>query len=341
MEWEWTRREERLGPPAPSETAPAGAGIRAGANSCIKLSLMLSGADVQFFAAIARSPSLAAAARALDVTPSAVTQRLRELERRVGVRLVERSGRRITLTDEGELLAARGQSIADDLASLGETLAARRGVVAGRLRVLAPLGFGRRHVAPAASRFCADHAEVRLELLLSDRLGRVPETSWDVAVHIGELRDSSLVAQRLAPNERFACASPEFVARHGTPADPGALRSLPCIALRENDEDVTLWRFARADTSAVTQVRIEPRLASNDGDVVRRWAIDGHGVIVRSEWSVARDLRAGRLVRLLEDYRLPSADIVAFVGPRHGRSARTTRFVEYLRAALTPVPWRG
>lgn len=301
---------------------------------------MISTADIQFFAAVARSPSLAAAARHLDVTPSAVTQRLREMERRIGVRLVERSGRRITLTDEGELLAARGQAIADDLASLGEVLAARRGVVAGRLRVLAPLGFGRRYVAPAASRFCADHAEVRLELSLTDRLGRVPETSWDVAVHIGELRDSSLVAQRLAPNERYVCASPNFVARHGEPADPAALRGLPCIALRENDEDVTLWRFTRADSGAVSQVRIEPRLASNDGDVVRRWAIAGHGIIVRSEWSVARDLRAGRLVRLLPDYRVPPADVVAFVGPHRGRSARTTRFVEYLRAALTPVPWR-
>src|SRR5215218_8584814 len=124
---------------------------------------MLSTADLHFFATVARSNSLAAAARELGVTPSAVTQRLQELERRIGVRLVERSGRRLTLTDEGELLAARGQAIADDLASLSEVLAARRGVVAGRLRVLAPLGFGRRYVAPVAGRFCAEHPEVQLE----------------------------------------------------------------------------------------------------------------------------------------------------------------------------------
>ena len=300
---------------------------------------MLTSADLHFFATVARSASLAAAARELDVTPSAVTQRLQELERRVGVRLVERTGRRITLTDEGELLAARGGAIADELASLAETLTERRGVVAGRLRVLAPLGFGRRWVAPIAGRFCAEHPAVRLELVLSDRLGRSPETSWDVAIHIGELRDSSLVVQRLAPNDRFVCAAPSLVARLGAPATPEDLRALPCIALRENDEDVTLWRFARADGSTV-QVRIEPRLASNDGDVVQRWAVDGHGVIVRSEWSVARDLRAGRLVRLLADHRLPSADVVALVGARQGRSARTVRFVQYLRSALTPAPWR-
>ena len=114
---------------------------------------------------------------------------------------------------------------------------------------------------------------------------------------------------------------------------------MSCIALRENDEDVTLWRFARG-TGAPTQVRIEPRLSSNDGDVVREWAVAGHGVIARSEWSVADDVRAGRLVRLLTDWSMPSADVVAFVGPRRGRSARTTRFVEHLRAAMTPVPWR-
>jgi len=300
---------------------------------------MLTTSDLHFFAAIARADTLAAAARSLGVTPPAVTQRLQELERRLGVRLAERSGRRLTLTAEGELLAARGGAIADDLAGLAETLAARRGAVAGHLRVLAPLGFGRAHVAPVAGRFCADHPEVTLDLVLSDRLGRVPETSWDVAVHIGELRDTSLLAQRLAPNDRVLCASPEFVARHGAPDAPGDLRDLPCIALRENDEDVTLWRFTDAH-GATASVRVEPRLASNDGEVVREWAVAGRGVIVRSEWSVGADVQAGRLVRLLPEWRLPAADVVAFVGPRRGRSARTGRFVEYLREALTPAPWR-
>jgi DNA-binding transcriptional LysR family regulator len=301
---------------------------------------MLSTADLHFFATVARSASLAAAARELDVTPPAVTQRLQDIERRIGVRLVERSGRRITLTDEGELLATRGQAISDDLAALNELLATRRGVVAGHLRVIAPLGFGRQHVAPLAGRFLDEHTELTLDLTLSDRLGRVPETSWDVAVHIGELRESSLVAQRIAPNERFVVAAPSFIARHGTPETPQELRDFQCIALRENDEDVTLWRFTNS-ANAVVQLRIEPRLSSNDGDVVRDWALAGLGIIVRSEWSVADDLRAGRLVRLLGDYRLPSADIVAFVGARKGRSARTSRFVAHLRETLNPPPWRS
>lgn len=300
---------------------------------------MLTTADIEFFGVLSRSQSLAAAARELDVTPSAVTQRLQELERRVGVRLVERSGRRIALTDEGELLASRGRVISDEMAALSETLSARSGEVAGHLRVVAPFGFGRRYVAPLAARFLAEHPSVTIDLTLSDKLGRVPDTSWDVAVHIGELRETALAAQKLAPNDRILCASPAYVKRYGEPITPKQLLDFRCIALRENDEDVTLWRFSKSGSTAV-QVRIEPVLASNDGDVVREWALAGHGIIMRSEWSIADDLRARRLVRLLDDYRLPAADVVAFVGPRKGRSARTSRFMRALRDSLTPTPWR-
>ena len=299
---------------------------------------MLTPRDIEFFAVLARSPSLAAAARTLDVSVSAVSQRLQQLESRLGVTLAVRSSRQLALTEEGQLLAVRGQSIGDELAALAEEISNRRGVVSGHLRVVAPLGFGRRFVAPVAGEFCAEHPGVTLELTLSDRLGRTPEGAWDVAVHIGQLHDSALVVQRLAPNERLLCASPAFVARHGTPEAPARLQDFDCIALRENDEDVTLWRFTDAD-GVTAAVRIEPRLASNDGDVVRQWALDGHGIIARSEWSVAEDLRAGRLARLLPDYELPSADIVALLGSRHGRSARTSAFVQRLRESLQPPPW--
>lgn len=299
---------------------------------------MLHASDLTFFATIARTPSLAAAARQLDVTPSAVTQRLQELERRLGVQLLERRGRRPTLTAEGELLATRGQVIGDELEALAEALAARRGVVAGHLRVLAPFGFGRRYVAPLAADFCRMHPDVTLDLSLSESLTRVPEHGWDVAIHIGSEPHHSLRAEVLAPNARVVCAAPSYIATHGTPTSPDALRTARCIALRENDEDVTLWRFTDR-AGRTTQVRITPTLASNDGDIVREWALAGDGVIVRSAWSVHDDLEAGRLVRLLPENVLPRADVVAFVGPRRGRSARTTAFVAALRVALAPVPW--
>ncbi|KMO25391.1 LysR family transcriptional regulator [Methylobacterium indicum] len=302
---------------------------------------MLATDDLRFFLAVAEAPSLAAASRALDVSPPAVTQRLRALEERLGTHLVDRAGRHLALTGEGELLAERGRAILDALGELDEALAARRGQVVGHLRVVAPLGFGRRHVAPVAAAFQAAHPEVAIDLTLSDRLGGVPEGTFDLAVHVGEIAGAApgLIARRLAPNARIVCAAPAYLAARGEPSVPDDLRRHACIALRENDEDVTLWRFARDGREA--RVRIEPRLASNDGEVVRGWALAGRGVILRSEWDVADDLRAGRLVRLLQDFAAPEAPVVALIGARRrARAARTRRFLDALAAALDPAPWR-
>lgn len=299
---------------------------------------MLTSHDLLFFATIARAPTLAAAARQLDVTASAVTQRLQELERRLGMRLVHRSGRRIALTDEGALLADGGAPIIQSLGVLADEVQARRGIVAGRLRVVAPLGFGRAHVARLADQFAVRHPALSVDLDLTDRLGGIPASAWDVAIHIGVLRDSSLIGLRLAPNARILAAAPELVRRHGLPTTPADLRRMPCLAIRENEEDTTLWRFQTPE--APVTVRVEPVRASNDGEVVRQWALAGAGVMVRSEWSVAGDLAAGRLVQLLPDYPLPSADIMALVPSRTGRSARSAEFVKFLRAEMAVVPWR-
>ncbi|WP_342708566.1 LysR substrate-binding domain-containing protein [Bradyrhizobium sp. B124] len=304
---------------------------------------MVSTDDIRFFLAIAAARSLAAAARALDVTPSAVSQRLQSLEQRLGVQLVSRSARRLTLTDEGELLVLRGSALLDEATELTEALQARRGTIAGHLKILAPLGFGRRYIAPIVAAFRSRHPDVSVELELSDRPGRAAAGAWDVMIHIGALKDSTLRLQRLAPNERFLCASPAYLKRRGTPASPQELRGHDCIALRENEEDVTLWRFSRRRAPAEPDViRIEPMLSSNDGEVVKAWALADHGLIVRSEWDVAEDLAGGRLVRVLPSFRLPPADIVALLNPgRSGRARRTQAFVEHLRDALSPPPWRS
>lgn len=302
---------------------------------------MVNSDDLHFFAAIARARSLAAAARELNVSPPAVSQRLRALEERLGVQLAIRSGRQLTLTDEGDLLAERGAALLDSLAALDDALAERRGHVSGHLRIVAPLGFGRRHVAPVVARFRGAHPQVRASLQLSDRLGRLPLDSWDVAIHVGEGRDiaPSLSQRLLAPNRRLLCAAPAYLSRHPPPAHPGDLGRHVCIALREDDEDVTLWRFQRGGVEA--RFRIEPELASNDGEVVHAWALAGLGVIIRSEWDVADDIRAGRLVPLLEDFTLPDAPVLALFGSRRqSRAGRTGLFVEALAAHLRPPPWR-
>jgi len=301
---------------------------------------MISTDDLRFFVTLAASSSLAAAARALNVTPPAVTQRLRLMEERLGLHLVDRSGRRMVLTDEGDHLAGHGRRILDEIGELADTLAARRAVVSGHLRVVAPLGFGRRYVAPAAAQFRTLHPEVTLSLMLFDRPAQLAEDAWDLMLYVGQLRNSSLITQSLAPNERFLCAAPEYLSRAGIPLRPVDLLKHNCIALRENDEDVTLWRFHPAQRGKTVRIRIEPTLSSNDGEVTHAWALAGAGVIMRSEWDVAEDLRAGRLVRVLHDWRLPPADILALLGARHGRSARTARFLDLLHTMLTPVPWR-
>ena len=299
---------------------------------------MLSSDDLLFFLALAAANSLADAARKLDVTPSAVTQRLAGLEHRLGIRLVDRSGRRMALTDEGELLVERARGICADLGGLADALASRRGQVAGHLRVLAPLGFGQRYVAPAMARFRRQCPEVTATLTLSDRPGSLAEHTWDVLVHIGELRDSALVMHRLARNRRVLCAAPSYLKRRGTPVHPDALHDHDCIALRENDEDVTLWRLRHHDGTQAT-VRIDPVLACNDGGAARHWALAGMGILVRSEWDVAGLLRQGRLVELLPDWRLPDADIVALVASRQARSARTEHFLRHLHELGDHAPW--
>ena len=215
---------------------------------------MLSLDDLRFFSAVASAKSLAATARALDVTPPAVSQRLAGLERKMGVRLIERERNGIRLTDEGDLVAARARAILQELEDLESEVAARRDELSGPLRVAAPLGFGRRYLGPLISRFHEDHPGVSVDLALSDR---PPEANAriDIAVHIGELRDTSAILVKLAPNDRIVCASPDYLARAGTPTELHDLQRLDCLALRENDEDSTLWRFTRGDQHLSVRVR--------------------------------------------------------------------------------------
>ncbi len=300
---------------------------------------MISTDDLRFFAIVAESTSLAAAARALDVSPPAVTQRLRLLEERIGVRLIDRSTRHLTLTDEGELVSTRGRGLIAEVDDLAETLASRRGTVTGHLRIAAPFGFGRRFVAPAAAHFHKRYPETSVGLDLFDNPISEKTESWDVIVHVGELIDSAMQMRVLARNDRILCASPDYLARRGAPDSPKDLQHHACAALRENSQDATHWRFYH-ESFGTESVRIHPAMSSNDGAIVRNWALAGLAVVVRSEWDVAEDLQAGRLVRLLPEWSPPAADVVALLGSRHGRAARTTHFLQFLQEILSPTPWR-
>jgi len=301
---------------------------------------MLSTEDLRFFCTLASQPSLSATARLLDVTPSSVTQRLQAIEDKLRLKLADRQGRGIALTEQGQLLAERAQAILADVEALQFTLHEQRDELVGRLRVLAPMGFGSAHIAPLAARFRALHPALAFELELSDRPNQRLHEGWDVVVHIGALRDSSLRQLVLARNRRYLCAAPAYLARHGSPRTLEELAGHACLALRENEEDATRWKLLPPGASQYRTVRIEPPLASNDGRVIKQWALEGHGIMLRSEWDVAGELRSGVLQRVLPDHTLPEADIVALL-PAHAqqRPLRTRRFVDFLKQEMASPPW--
>ncbi|NUU04651.1 LysR family transcriptional regulator [Herbaspirillum robiniae] len=300
---------------------------------------MADSGDIRFLLAIRDGGSLLVAARKLGVTPSAVTQRLQQLEKKLSVRLIDRTARRLRLTPEGELLCQRGGDLVQQFDALFDELRHHSAELVGTLKVNAPLGFGRRHLASVVADFQQANPDIDIALTLSDQPLAETIDRFDVVVHIGELQISNLVGHAVAPNARFVCASPAFVKRHGMPASPDDLARLPCIVLRENNEDVSLWHFSRGQTSR--SVRVSSKLSCNDGDVIRQWARAGRGVILRSEWDVAEDLAAGKLVRLLPAWKTPDANVVALTHNRAGLPARIRHFTQYLQERFRPSPpWR-
>jgi DNA-binding transcriptional LysR family regulator len=304
--------------------------------------------DPHFFVMLVKEKSMAAAARQLGVTPPAVTQRLQQLEARIGVRLLDRTTRRISLTDEGELYFERAAQLATDYDEMIETLRSRRSLVRGRLRVHATLGFGRQYIAPALTRFHSLYPELEIALTLSDRRVTLDAESVDMIIHIGELPDSSHVAIPLAPNNRILCASPAYLKKRSVPLTPEDLNEHDCVMLRQNEEDVTMWRFTpeqirvrNKDNKEEVAVRIRPILSSNDGDVVRQWALAGKGIMLRSEWDAMAYINSGKLIRLLPNWSLPSANIAILVGEHKRMSARVRLFADLLTAQFKPKPpWR-
>lgn len=284
--------------------------------------------DLSFFVLLAKCATLARAAQELGVTPPTVSKRLAALERRLGVRLMNRTTRRISLTAEGEAYLAEGARLLDELNILEQTVAGARAIPRGLLRVHATLGFGRRHIVPAISRFIQAHPEVEIQLQLSDRPVNLVEQGFDVALRFGEAPDSRLTARTVAFNRRLLCASPQYLQEAGEPARPSELQSHDCIIIRESDETYGTWHLSSGTRTETVKVR--GRLSANDGESALAWALDGHGILLRSEWDAAPYLRSGRLRQVLQDWALPSANIMAVYPTRQNLSAKTRAFVDSL-----------
>jgi LysR family transcriptional activator of dmlA len=288
--------------------------------------------DLNLFTLVARHRNLAAAARDLGVTPPSISKRLAQLERRLGVRLLNRTTRRVSLTPEGELYLANGSRILDELAELEQLVTKSRAEPTGLLRVNASFGFGRSRISPAVSKFIERYPAIKIQLHLSDRPVNLQEEGFDLGIRFGDVPDARINARLLLRNRRIVCASPGYVEKHGLPAAPHDLTRHACLVLRENESAYGTWHFTRG--KKVETVKVDGPLSSNDGTAVLQWALDGRGIAVRSQWETEALVRDGKLVVLLNDWALPNADIHAIYLERHQLSAKLRTFVEFLGEEL-------
>lgn len=284
--------------------------------------------DLEFFTQLVKQGSLAALARELGVTPPAITARLAQLEKRLGVRLLNRTTRRLSVTHEGEIYLATGARLLEELQELEQAVSSSRGTPKGLLRVNATFGFGRRHIAPAIVEFARRYPEVEVQLELTDRSVNLADKAFDIGIWFGTVPDSRMVARKIVSNRRLLCASPSYVARAGVLQVPRDLQAHQCIVLRESDVAYGTWYLARGSKQETIKVR--GALSTNDGETGVLWALAGYGILMRSEWDLHEHLRAGRLTRVLADWALPPADVFAVYPKRANLSAKVSVFIDFL-----------
>jgi len=294
-------------------------------------------ADLGFFSTLASAGSLSAAAREMGITTPAVSKHLALMESRLGVPLVVRTTRRMSLTPEGELYLESARRILGEIDGMEELLGVSKATPKGLLRVNATLGFGRSHVAPLISRFVRKHPQVEVQLQLSVNPPPLTEDSFDVCVRFGAPPDSRVIARYIAPNRRLLCASPAYLAKHGVPKIPNDLTKHNCIGIRQGEEAYGVWRLTsgRGKSATTEAVKTRGNLTTNDGEIAVNWALEGHGVLMRAEWDIERYLRNGRLVHVLPQYHTPDADIHAVYPQRHQLAARVRAFVDFVALSLS------
>ncbi len=286
------------------------------------------------FVSVATKGSLTAAARAEGVAPAIIGRRLDTLEERLGVKLLVRTTRRLTLTHEGTAFLEDCQRVLADAANAEASVSAGGVKVSGHLRVTAPAGFGRRHVAPLVPLFGEIHSEVAVSLNLSDRLVDLTGEGYDCAVRVGDMPDSSLVSQRIGDNRRLCVATPAYLQRHGTPRHPSELAQHTCLTLSSEASQTRGWAFQlpREDGgTGVTHLRVAGRLDCSDGQVLHDWCLGGWGIAWRSTWEVEAEIASGQLVAVLEDFAAPPNGIYAVFPQRKHMPLRVRLWIDYLK----------
>lgn len=285
--------------------------------------------QIETFVAVAGKGSLSAAATLEGVAPAVIGRRIDALESRLGVKLLVRTTRRVTLTFEGSAFLEDCQRILNEMHNAEATVSAGGVKASGHLRLSAPAGFGRRHVAPLLPMFIESHPDVTVTLDLSDRLVDLVNEGFDCAIRLGELPDSSLVSLRLGENRRVCVASPDYVARHGRPESLDALASHNCLAFGSTANQQRGWTFAQ--NAKVVTIRVNGNMECTDGAVLHDWCLQGYGLAWRSWWEVGDDIRAGRLVTILDDFAAPPIGIHAVFAQRRHLPLRVRLFIDHLK----------
>jgi len=284
--------------------------------------------DLDIFLQVARRASFAAVAEARGMSAAFVSKRIRLLEADLGVRLLHRTTRRVTVSEEGERVYQWAQQIFEALQRMGDDLDAGQREPAGQLRIASSLGLGRRMVAPALSELAARYPRLDIRLDVHDRLVDLVAEGVDLDIRVGDQIAPNLIARRLARNWRVLCAAPGYLARRGTPKNLADLASHDCLVIKERDHPFGVWHLE--GPAGEESVRVTGALSSNHGEVVHQWCLDGRGIVLRSWWDVHDSLADGRLVQVLEGYR-QSADIWAvYTAPLAG-SAKVRVAVEFFR----------
>ncbi|MFK4298792.1 LysR family transcriptional activator of dmlA [Arthrobacter sp. GAS37] len=289
--------------------------------------------DLEFFEQISRSRSLTDAARSWGKSLPSVSKRLTQLESRLGVQLVRRSTRKLTLTPEGEQYAAGALSILQQKTDLEEGVAQKYGELQGRIAVHSTIGLGRIHIAPLLGEFVRKHPRVSVDLELSALPLNIAGTSFDIGIRVGSLEDSRLKSKRLVESRRIVCAAPHYLNSIGRPSTVAELEQHNCIILRQDSSDYALWRFGSEGREQ--RVRVNGNMISDDGEVVTGWCLQGLGLIMRSSWHVNPMLRQGLLQQVLKDVPTPAADIHAVYPAAVHTPRRVSEAIEFLRLGLT------
>lgn len=293
--------------------------------------------DLEIFVRVVATGSMSAAGRLLGLSPAVVSKRIKRLEERLGTRLLQRTTRQISLTEAGQGFYDRVLGVLAGVEEAENFASGRSGQVRGTLRISAPTSFGRVHVAPHLKSFMDAHPDITLNLILSDTFVDIVGEGFDLAIRIGELIDSSLVARKLAPVRRILCASSRYIEQHGMPETVDDLQHHRCLPAHNQEP----WKLE--GPSGTLSYRAEGRLVTNSSEVVREAVLGGMGIALRSTWDVGPDLKSGRLIQVLPEWEgLRSLAVSAVYPSRQFLPAKVRTFIDYLAGIYGPVPyWEG